>query len=428
MSRPAVVFDHVSKMYSLSHQKTENLKDRLTRMLRGGKAPVQTQAESEDFYALRDVSFEIQPGESVGIIGPNGSGKSTSLKILAGVTKPSSGRFELNGRLGALIEVGAGFHVEMTGRENVYMNGSILGMSKKEIDRKFDSIVDFSEIEQFIDTPVKHYSSGMYVRLGFAVAIHNEPEVMLVDEVLAVGDLGFQKKCFKKMEDLKKDGRTFILVSHSMGQIQEMCKRAIMLKNGVLVADDKAADVSGRYIELMSEQVVDPTDEGESNTANLDIIDVNLVGVDGSPLAHVPVEAHLMVRIDYEAKEPVDGARVVINVLRMGSAVYRINSGIQGVPLAPLSGKGHILCTLPNLFLFPNAYGFDVLIWDAKQSSILARKIIRESFTIMRPEELATLGCGCPSEPAERSFIYGHARWEHVPDGAHSPAAMQIAQ
>lgn len=424
MSRPAVVFDQVSKVYSLSHQKTENLKDRLTRILRGGKAPVQTQAETEDFYALRDVSFEIQPGESVGIIGPNGSGKSTSLKILAGVTKPSSGRFELNGRLGALIEVGAGFHPEMTGRENVYMNGSILGMSKKEIDRKFDSIVDFSEIEQFIDTPVKHYSSGMYVRLGFAVAIHNEPEVMLVDEVLAVGDLGFQKKCFARMEALKNEGRTFILVSHSMGQIQEMCNRAIMLKKGVLVADDKAAAVSARYIDLMSDKV-DSNDEDANNvsTANLRINDVSLVGEDGSPLAHVPVEAKLVVRVDYEASEPLEGARVVINVIRLGAPVYRINSGMQGVPLAPLAGKGHILCTLPNLGLFPNPYSFDVLIWNAEQTRILARKAVRESFTILRPDELATLGCGCPSEPAERSFVYGHAKWGHVPGSVLSPSA-----
>jgi len=424
MTRPAVVFDQVSKVYSLSHQKTENLKDRLTRMLRGGKAPVQTQAETEDFYALRDVSFEIQPGESVGIIGPNGSGKSTSLKILAGVTKPSSGRFELNGRLGALIEVGAGFHPEMTGRENVYMNGSILGMSKKEIDRKFDSIVDFSEIEKFIDTPVKHYSSGMYVRLGFAVAIHNEPEIMLVDEALAVGDLGFQKKCFDRMAALKNEGRTFILVSHSMGQIQEMCNRAIMLKRGVLVADDKAADVAARYIDLMSE-IVDSSDEDANkvSAANLRINDVSLVGEDGSPLAHVPVEAKLVVRVDYEASEPLEGARVVINVIRLGAAVYRINSGVQGVPLAPLAGKGHILCTLPDLNLFPNPYGLDVLIWNAEQTRILARKIVRESFTILRPDELTTLGCGCPPEPAERSFVYGHAKWGHVPGSVHSPSA-----
>lgn len=427
MSRPAVVFDQVSKVYSLSHQKSENLKDRLTRMLRGGKAPVQTQAETEAFYALRDVSFEIQPGESVGIIGPNGSGKSTSLKILAGVTKPSSGRFELNGRLGALIEVGAGFHPELTGRENVYMNGSILGMSKKEIDRKFDSIVDFSEIEQFIDTPVKHYSSGMYVRLGFAVAIHNEPEIMLVDEALAVGDMGFQKKCFDRMEALKNEGRTFILVSHSMGHIQEMCKRAIMLKKGVLVADDKATDVAARYIDLMSE-IEDSSDDKANNVsaANLKITAVSLVGEDGCLLAHVPVAAQLTVRVDYEATEPLEGVRVVVNVTRLGTSVYRINSGIQGVPLAPLVGKGHILCTPPDLNLFPNAYGFDVLIWDATHTRILARKIVRESFSIMRPAELTILGCSFPAEPAERSFIFGHAQWQHVTNASAGPARARV--
>ncbi|MDP2834906.1 MAG: polysaccharide ABC transporter ATP-binding protein [Pseudomonadota bacterium] len=420
MTIPAVIFDHVSKVYSLSHTKTENFKDRLTRMLKGGAAPAAAYQQEEDFYALRDVSFEIKPGESVGIIGPNGSGKSTSLKILAGVTKPSSGRFEIHGRLGALIEVGAGFHPELTGRENVYMNGSILGMSKKEINRKFDSIVDFSEIEQFIDTPVKHYSSGMYVRLGFAVAIHNEPEIMLVDEALAVGDLGFQNKCFARMEALKNEGRTFILVSHSMGQIQEMCDRAIMLNKGELIADEKSIDVAAKYIDLMAApgQRTSNSLEDSGKEANLAITNLGLAATGDDALVQVPIGAKLAVRIDYEAKEAVEGARVVVNVLRMGVPVYRINSGIQGVAIPPLAGKGQVLCMLPDLALFPNRYGLDVLIWDAKQSTILARKAIRDSFTVMRPEELSILGCGCPIEPAERSFIYGHAQWEHVPNAA----------
>ncbi len=411
MSRPAVVFDQVSKVYSLSHQKTENLKDRLTRMLRGGKAPVQTQAETEAFYALKDVSFEIQPGESVGIIGPNGSGKSTSLKILAGVTKPSSGRFELNGRLGALIEVGAGFHPELTGRENVYMNGSILGMSKKEIDLKFDSIVDFSEIEQFIDTPVKHYSSGMYVRLGFAVAIHNEPEVMLVDEVLAVGDLGFQKKCFARMEALKNEGRTFILVSHSMGQIQEMCKRAIMLKKGKVVADDEAVVVSGRYIELMNEKktvVVNP----EQQESIIRITGLEIMDESGNRLSQMALGDDIIVRIEYEAVEAIENMVVVLNVKRPGVKVYEVHSDIQKIKFSAHVGKSEIHCRLPKLHLMPNTYGLDVLIWNSTVTSMLARKIDYESFVVMPPNDPFILGCRLYMEPTERPPIYGHTRWE----------------
>ena len=249
MSLPAIEFDNVSKRYVIRHEKTGYLKDRMTDALQrlnplAKKREKREERSVEDFWALKDVSFSIKPGESVGIVGPNGSGKSTTLKILAGVTQQTSGRATVNGKLGALIEVGAGFHAELSGRENVYLNGSILGMKKAEIQKKFDAIVAFAEVEKFIDTPVKHYSSGMYVRLGFAIAVHNEPEILLVDEVLAVGDLSFQRKCFDKMQELKASGRTFILISHSMPQIASLCERAIMLKNGRLVADGLPADVA----------------------------------------------------------------------------------------------------------------------------------------------------------------------------------------
>jgi len=197
-------------------------------------APFRRKKESstEDFWALDDVSFEVQPGEVVGIIGRNGAGKSTLLKILSRITKPTKGRVEINGRVGSLLEVGTGFHPELTGRENIYLNGSILGMGRKEIERKFDEIVAFAEVEKFLDTPVKRYSSGMYVRLAFAVAAHLEPEILIVDEVLAVGDAGFQKKCVGKMSDLATIGRTILFVSHQMGAVQSLCTHAIMLNNG----------------------------------------------------------------------------------------------------------------------------------------------------------------------------------------------------
>jgi len=220
------------------------LRDRLTRK----RSDVQAeQAISEEFWALKDVSFEVKQGEVVGIIGRNGSGKSTLLKILSRITEPTEGQVELHGRVGSLLEVGTGFHPELTGRENIYMNGAILGMRKVEIDRKFDEIVAFAETEKFLDTPVKRYSSGMYVRLAFAVAAHLEPEILLVDEVLAVGDAAFQKKCLGKMGEVAKGGRTVLFVSHNMGAIGNLCSRVFCLDAGHLVLQGLPREVIAEY-------------------------------------------------------------------------------------------------------------------------------------------------------------------------------------
>jgi lipopolysaccharide transport system ATP-binding protein len=201
---------------------------------------------------LKDVSFQVERGEVVGIIGRNGAGKSTLLKILSQITAPTEGRAVINGRVGSLLEVGTGFHQELTGRENIYLNGAILGMTKDEIDRKFDEIVDFSGVEKFIDTPVKHYSSGMRVRLAFSVAAHLDPEILLIDEVLAVGDAAFQKKCLGKMDDVAKSGRTVLFVSHDMGSIQNLCPRAILLEDGNLVSDSETDVVVNRYLQSVN--------------------------------------------------------------------------------------------------------------------------------------------------------------------------------
>ena len=206
-------------------------------------------ATSEDFWALRDVSFEVAEGEVVGIIGRNGAGKSTLLKILSRITEPTNGRVTLGGRVASLLEVGTGFHPELTGRENIYLNGAILGMSRQEIARKFDEIVAFAEVERFLDTPVKHYSSGMYVRLAFAVAAHLEPDVLIVDEVLAVGDAEFQKKCLGKMRDVSRGGRTVLFVSHNMAAVQSLCNRAIWLDRGAVKFDGAVADSVSRYLD-----------------------------------------------------------------------------------------------------------------------------------------------------------------------------------
>ncbi len=253
---PAIRIENLGKKYRVEHGKPQagyrTLRETLVeaaaapfRRLRRG---LTAESSSEDFWALKDVSFEVQPGEVVGIIGRNGAGKSTLLKILSQITKPTTGRVEINGRVGSLLEVGTGFHPELTGRENVYLNGSILGMSKKEIDRRFDEIVAFAEIERFLDTPVKRYSSGMYVRLAFAVAAHLEPEILIIDEVLAVGDASFQRKCMNKMEDVGQRGRTVLFVSHNMPAVTRLCQRCVLLDEGMVREDGAAADVAAVYL------------------------------------------------------------------------------------------------------------------------------------------------------------------------------------
>lgn len=254
--QPAIRVENLGKRYRLTggggRSKYRTFRETLVetaaaplRRLRGGSAVADPASE---FWALKDVSLEVQPGEVVGIIGRNGAGKSTLLKVLSRITRPTTGRVEINGRVGSLLEVGTGFHPELTGRENVYLNGSILGMSRKEIDRKFDEIVAFAEVEKFLDTPVKRYSSGMYVRLAFAVAAHLEPEILIVDEVLAVGDAGFQKKCLGKMEDVGRGGRTVLFVSHSMPAVTRLCQRCILLADGSVIRDGSAADVASSYL------------------------------------------------------------------------------------------------------------------------------------------------------------------------------------
>ena len=238
MTDVAVRVDHVSKSFRLYHERNQTIKSAVMR----GRTSVH-----EDFWALKDVTFDVPSGSTFGLIGSNGSGKSTLLKCLANIYFPNKGSITHFGKLAAMLEVGSGFHTELSGRENIFLNGSILGMSKKEITRKFDEIVDFSGVEQFIDQPVKNYSSGMYVRLGFAIAINVDPEILVVDEVLAVGDSEFQEKCFQKFRDFRKAGKTVILVSHSMGAVEEMCDQAAWINQGQLMAVGDAESTIQAY-------------------------------------------------------------------------------------------------------------------------------------------------------------------------------------
>jgi len=256
---PIITVDNLSKKYRISHQASgprykalrDVITDGVTGLFRSRRAnnPGSVTPKTEDFWALRDINVEVQPGEVVGIVGRNGAGKSTLLKVLSRITEPTTGRIRLRGRVASLLEVGTGFHPELTGRENIFLNGAILGMSRVEIKSKFDEIVAFAGVEKFLDTPVKHYSSGMYVRLAFAVAAHLEPEILVIDEVLAVGDVEFQKKCLGKMEEVAKGhGRTILFVSHNMSAVRSLCSRAILLVDGKLIADDNVDNVIESYL------------------------------------------------------------------------------------------------------------------------------------------------------------------------------------
>jgi lipopolysaccharide transport system ATP-binding protein len=256
MTAPAISVEKISKRYILGHQRVKS-EDGLRHALeRTARRPLKwlwstvrgSQTRNEDFWALKDVSFEVKQGQVVGIIGQNGAGKSTLLKILSRITEPTQGRIRLRGRVASLLEVGTGFHQELTGRENIFLNGAILGMSKGEIRRKFDEIVAFSEVEQFLDTPVKRYSSGMYVRLAFAVAAHLEPEILVVDEVLAVGDAAFQSKCLGRMANIAQGGRTVLFVSHNMAAVQRLCSHCALLHKGKLVDFGATSRIISRYL------------------------------------------------------------------------------------------------------------------------------------------------------------------------------------
>ncbi|MDB5322673.1 MAG: Teichoic-acid-transporting ATPase [Phycisphaerales bacterium] len=348
---PAIQVENLSKCYRVNHAVARpayrTLRESLTGALASSVQRLRKGLKTtrhEPFWALDDLSFEVQPGEVLGVIGRNGSGKSTLLKILSRITKPTTGRARIDGRVGSLLEVGTGFHPELSGRENIFLNGSILGMSRPEIRRKFDEIVAFAEVEQFLDMPVKRYSSGMYVRLAFSVAAHLEPEILIVDEVLAVGDAAYQRRCIDRMSALAAEGRTVLFVSHNMDVIPRLCSRALFLEKGRKVAEGPAADVLRRY---MGRQTADAPD-AENLTGKVHIGDgraqftrISHVDADGKPM---PVHAcgddlilRLEIRSDRDIRDvalsvviqTLQGARLISSWTR--EVDYRVDlfKGVQ---------------------------------------------------------------------------------------------------
>ncbi len=319
-------------------------------------------SNTEEFWALKNINFSINRGEVVGIIGANGAGKSTLLKILTGITPPSEGEAILRGRVSSLLEVGTGFHPELTGRENIFLNGAILGMKKKEIQKKFDEIVSFAGIEKFLDTPVKHYSSGMYVRLAFSVAAHMEPDILLVDEVLAVGDAEFQKKCLGKMEEVTKEsGRTILFVSHNMGAIQNLCSKTILLKDGQIKSIGETDEIIDEYLKDISNRNVADIAKRKDRQGNgeLKIVDAYLLDNENQRTNSMISGKDTNIAIEYECKPDIKLKNVIIGlgiVSSKGEAVSLFHSEMTMANFGIVEGKGKFVCKINNIPLVPGTY------------------------------------------------------------------------
>ena len=367
MNHIAIRAENLSKQYQIGvRNRHDTLRDQLMGGLRSLFSRNGVHAERDrTFWALKDVSLEIKKGEVVGIIGRNGAGKSTLLIILSRITAPTTGFAEIHGRVGSLLEVGTGFHSELSGRENIYLNGAILGMKKVEIDRKFDEIVDFSGVERFIDTPVKHYSSGMYVRLAFAVAAHLEPEILIVDEVLAVGDAGFQKKCLGKMEDVAKGGRTVLFVSHNMAAIQGFCSRCYLLSNGQLIAEGSPRNVVEQYLAEVSFVPLVPLEQrtDRQGTGEIRVTDVSILDSKGRSIDPALTGQDIDIVISYRSQFHKPISRLDVHLAfytKLGQFMFNCSSEGSGHPFEDLPPSGEIVCHIPELPLSPGGYVFNL--------------------------------------------------------------------
>jgi len=321
--KPIIEVNHLFKKYTLGErQPYYSLRDAVSNIFE--KPFKKHPLKKNDFWALKDISFKLNEGEVLGIIGPNGSGKSTLLKVISKITPPTKGKIILRGRVGSLLEVGTGFHPELTGRENIFLNGAILGMKTWEIKRKFDEIVDFAEVEKFLDSPVKHYSSGMYMRLAFAIAAHLEPEILIVDEVLAVGDAQFQKKCLGKMGDIsKKEGRTVLFVSHNMGIVSELCDKSIYLDKGNLVKMGESKLVISKYINKFNLSKNIFWDSKVNLDKHLQILEIKVFKKKNKKTNIFDINEDIFIKIKSNTIKQIYGSVIVLRVLRNGIELFR---------------------------------------------------------------------------------------------------------
>jgi lipopolysaccharide transport system ATP-binding protein len=358
MTHPVIHAESLGKKYRRGLQYSSGMRHALEKFIRN---PLQSlrRPKLETFWALKDVSLDVREGEVLGLIGRNGSGKTTLLKILARITRPTTGFAEIHGRVGSLLEVGTGFHAELTGRENAFLSGAILGMSKRDITRKFDEIVAFAELEKFIDTPVKHYSSGMYVRLAFAVAAHLDPEILFVDEVLAVGDVQFQNKCLGKMKDVSSAGRTVIFVSHNMGAVRTLCDTGLLLRNGTLVGSGPIETIIAAYMDDGAERSEGPIVRLPKPPERCRVwMESVSVLRDGEPMSVVETGDRISLEIKFRASEPIQKPILgyLIRSARGENAVSANNYFLPSGSFAKPVKEGTIICDLGELPLMAGSY------------------------------------------------------------------------
>src|SRR5450432_3607214 len=362
MNRAAIVGEGLGKSYRRGLEHIGGLRHSLDQFLRSPISSMRRKKQ-ETFWALKDVSLQVREGEVLGLIGRNGAGKTTLLKILSRITRPTAGWAEIHGRVGSLLEVGTGFHPELTGRENTFLSGAILGMGRKEIARKFDEIVAFAELEKFIDTPVKHYSSGMYVRLAFAVAAHLEPEILLVDEVLAVGDIRFQKKCMGKMGDVAREGRTVVLVSHNMAAINALSTRALVMKDGGIVFDGRAEQATARYyaealdIVESTANLLERSREG-TGEARFSSITIKALKRTGEQVEMASSGCDISIACEIQCQNRIADANAAIIVYDMnGFRVIDVNTAQKGEVVSMEAGQeAHVRFLLQDVLLKPGKY------------------------------------------------------------------------
>jgi ABC-2 type transport system ATP-binding protein len=357
LTEPAVVVEGVSKKYRLYRDRNQSLKQTILQRKR---------ARYEDYWALRDVSFEIPEGSTFGLIGENGSGKSTMLKCIARILRPDEGSVRSRGTMAALLELGSGFHPELSGRENVYLNGAILGLSKREIDRRFDEIVDFAGIETFIDQPVKNYSTGMYVRLGFSVAINVDPDILLVDEVLAVGDSAFQQKCLEKFAEYRRAGKTVVIVSHAMGTLRTMCDSVVWLDHGRVVGAGNPQETVDEYLDRgHTERTTDDSGVTRWGSGEAQVGAVELIDGAGRQTTLVRTGDDVIIRLHWVAHQPVETPVFGVGIETVdGAVVTDSNTREAGLAHETLHGTGFIDFRIPRLMLLPGAYDLQVSLTD----------------------------------------------------------------
>ena len=371
----AIVVDDVSKVFRISTTPVTSLKERLLGMGRN---------HYKEFPALHDVGFTISQGETVGILGHNGSGKSTLLKCIAGILTPTSGEVLVRGRLASLLELGAGFHPDLTGRENVFINAAFLGMPRKEIATRFDDIVEFAGLEQFIDEPVKHYSSGMYVRLGFAVAVNLDPDVLLVDEVLAVGDEVFQLKCMSRIKQFQDEGRTIVLVTHAAETVRQVCNRAIVLDHGNMVIDDEPGKAIRVFREYLHGQPGVAIDSDEIVESPLTIGDVQIHHDHESARRHVHVGESVWVDIEVTTTRQIDDAVLDLEVTdNEGRVLYHVDTDSLDTRIAVLDGLGSIRVDIGRIGLLDGEFPINIKLIERSTGRMLDWKERAASFEVM---------------------------------------------